>query len=254
MWEATRSVEQRRWAGSQVRNLFSDVFHAVSRRSRLLSKLFATPATTGFSLNRKLWVPHFVIQRASLWYKEQQQLPAAGKARRQSRFWPRCKSGFIFGTFHKNHLVMWHLFLSDLEENGGYEKLLFNLHLICVYWHIYCDSKQTLLSSSLAARGWGSFCLLDSLSPTRAFCYNSIFFPKKKSKLKWAPSQHRQSTRPLGLGSTDSALSETNKSRFHREDSWYVWIWDVTWSDLAQRLKRLLRCAYQNIPQRDWHN
>lgn len=65
---------------------------------------------------------------------------------------------------------MWHLFLSDLKENGVYEKLLFNLHLICVYRHIYCNSKQTLLSSSLAARGCGSFCLLDSLSSTKAFC------------------------------------------------------------------------------------
>lgn len=40
---------------------------------------------------------------------------------------------FIFGAFHKPRLFMWHLFLSDLEENGVHEKLLFNLHLICVY-------------------------------------------------------------------------------------------------------------------------
>lgn len=81
---------------------------------------------------------------------------------------------------------MWHLFLSDLKENGVYEKLLFNLHLICVYRHIYCPSKQTLLSWSLAARGCSSFCLLDSSSPTRAFCYNSIlffFFQKKQAQV-----------------------------------------------------------------------
>lgn len=35
--------------------------------------------------------------------------------------------------FIKPRLFMWHLFLPDLEENGVYEKLLFNLHLICVY-------------------------------------------------------------------------------------------------------------------------
>lgn len=94
-------------------------------------------------------------------------------------FWPCCKSGFIFGAFHKPHLFMWHLFLSDLEENGVYEKLLFNLHLICVYWHIYCGSKQSLPSS---ACGCGSFYLLDSLSPTKAFflfCFNSSFTIKR---------------------------------------------------------------------------
>lgn len=81
--------------------------------------------------------------------------------------------------FIKPRLFMWHLFLPDLEENGVYEKLLFNLHLICVYWHIYCGSKQTLPSS---ACGCGSFYLLDSLSPTKAFfffCFNPSFTTRR---------------------------------------------------------------------------
>lgn len=76
--------------------------------------------------------------------------------------------------FIKPRLFMWHLFLPDLEENGVYEKLLFNLHLICVYWHIYCGSKQTLPSS---ACGCGSFYLLDSLSPTKAFFFFFALIP-----------------------------------------------------------------------------
>lgn len=38
---------------------------------------------------------------------------------------------------------MWNLFLSNLCENEGCEKLL--LHLICVYQRFDWDSKQILL-------------------------------------------------------------------------------------------------------------
>lgn len=97
--------------------------------------------------------------------------------RRQSNFWLRCKSRFILGIFHETHLFVWHLFLPDLEENEVYEKLLFNLHLICVYQHIYCDSPFAEPGSVWLR--W--VCLLGSSSPTKAFSYNPrVFFVKKK--------------------------------------------------------------------------
>lgn len=95
---------------------------------RLFPNPFTTPATAGFDLNQNLW--------ALLWHREEQELPAGGKTRRQSHFFGLVARVVLFLERFINPVCLCGIYFCLILRRMEYMK---SFYLICI-WFVFIDT------------------------------------------------------------------------------------------------------------------